>query len=31
MAQQARWVSQEVRPDPILHVASQVGMLALTI
>jgi protein-disulfide isomerase len=26
MAQQAAWVSQEVRPDPILKVASQVGM-----
>jgi protein-disulfide isomerase len=26
MAQQASWVSQEVRPDPILKVAAQVGM-----
>jgi protein-disulfide isomerase len=26
MAQQASWVSQEVRADPILKVASQVGM-----
>jgi protein-disulfide isomerase len=26
MAQQASWVSQEVRPDPILQVAAQVGM-----
>jgi protein-disulfide isomerase len=26
MAQQASWVSQEVRPDPIFQVAAQVGM-----
>ena len=26
MAQQAAWVSQEVRPDPIFKVAAQVGM-----
>ena len=26
MAQQASWVSQEVRPDPIFKVAAQVGM-----
>jgi protein-disulfide isomerase len=26
MAQQATWVSQEVRPDPIFKVAAQVGM-----
>ena len=26
MLQQAAWVSQEVRPDPILKVAAQVGM-----
>ena len=26
MRQQGRWVSQEVRPDPIFSVASQVGM-----
>lgn len=26
MAQQAAWVSQEVRPDPIFKVAQQVGM-----
>jgi protein-disulfide isomerase len=26
MRQQATWVSQEVRPDPILKVAAQVGM-----
>jgi protein-disulfide isomerase len=26
MAQQAAWVSQEVRPDPIFQVAAQVGM-----
>src|SRR5262245_63637947 len=26
MAQQASWVSQEVRPEPILQVAAQVGM-----
>ena len=26
MAQQASWVSQEVRPDPIFKVAQQVGM-----
>jgi protein-disulfide isomerase len=26
MLQQASWVSQEVRPDPILKVAAQVGM-----
>jgi protein-disulfide isomerase len=26
MAQQPSWVSQEVRPDPILQVAAQVGM-----
>ncbi|MBO0743102.1 MAG: thioredoxin domain-containing protein, partial [Hyphomicrobiaceae bacterium] len=26
MRQQATWVSQEVRPDPIFKVASQVGM-----
>jgi protein-disulfide isomerase len=26
MAQQASWVSQEVRPEPILMVAAQVGM-----
>jgi protein-disulfide isomerase len=26
MAQQASWVSQEVRPEPIFQVASQVGM-----
>jgi len=27
MAQQASWVSQEVRPDPIFKVAAQVGMM----
>ena len=26
MRQQATWVSQEVRPDPIIKVAAQVGM-----
>ncbi|MFZ1102881.1 MAG: thioredoxin domain-containing protein, partial [Hyphomicrobiaceae bacterium] len=26
MRQQATWVSQEVRPDPIFKVAAQVGM-----
>jgi protein-disulfide isomerase len=26
MAQQASWVSQEVRPDPIFKIAAQVGM-----